>query len=77
MNGKRIAVSTSYGAPYSMFVNHFGHKGPRPEARPLLMAAFYELKGRCFRFLLSCQVCRKEARLFEIFRYRDLKERQA
>ena len=35
---------------YSMFINHFGHKGPRPIARPWLMAAFYELKGRCFRF---------------------------
>ena len=61
---------------YAMFVNHFGHKGPRPKARPLLMAAFYKLKGRCFRFLLSRQVCRKEARLFEIFRCRDPKERQ-
>ena len=28
-----------------MFVNHFGHKGPRPIARPLLMAAFYEFKA--------------------------------
>ena len=27
----------------SMFVNHFGHKGPRLEARPWLMAAFYNL----------------------------------
>ena len=61
---------------YAMFVNHFGHKGPRLEARPLLMAAFYELKGRCFRFLLRRQVCRKEARLFEIFCCRDPKERQ-
>ena len=30
---------------YAMFVNHFGHKGPRPEVRPLLMAAFYEFKA--------------------------------
>ena len=30
---------------YSMFVNHFVHKGPRPIARPLLMAAFYEFKA--------------------------------
>ncbi len=28
-----------------MFANHFGHKGPRPEARPLLMAAFYKFKA--------------------------------
>ncbi len=28
-----------------MFANHFGHKGPRPEARPLLMAAFYDFKA--------------------------------
>ena len=28
---------------YSMFGNHFGHKGPRPIARLLLMAAFYNL----------------------------------
>ena len=61
---------------YAMFINHFGHKGPRSKARPLLMAAFYELKGRCFRFLPRRQVCRKEARLFEIFRCRDPKERQ-
>ena len=59
-----------------MFLNHFVHKGPRLKARPLLMAAFYELKGRCFRFLFRRQVCRKEARLFEIFRCRDPKERQ-
>ena len=30
---------------YAMFINHFGHKGPRPIARPLLMAAFYEFKA--------------------------------
>ena len=30
---------------YAMFINHFGHKGPRPKARPLLMAAFYEFKA--------------------------------
>ena len=27
----------------SMFVKHFEHKGPRLEARPWLMAAFYNL----------------------------------
>ena len=30
---------------YSMFVKYFGHKGPRLEARPWLMAAFYEFKA--------------------------------
>ena len=30
---------------YAMFVNHFVHKGPRPIARPLLMAAFYNLSA--------------------------------
>ena len=29
----------------AMFVNRFGHKGPRLEARPRLMAAFYEFKA--------------------------------
>ena len=28
-----------------MFINHFVHKGPRPEARPWLMAAFYYFKA--------------------------------
>jgi hypothetical protein len=50
-----------------MFVNHFGHKGPRPIARPLLMAAFYELKSRCFQFLLSRQVYRRQAAIFPPF----------
>ena len=30
---------------YAMFANYFGHKGPRPIARPLLMAAFYYFKA--------------------------------
>ncbi len=29
----------------SMFVHHFGHKGPCLKARPLLMAVFYEFKA--------------------------------
>ena len=30
---------------YAMFVNYLGHKGPRPKARPWLMAAFYNFKA--------------------------------
>ena len=30
---------------YAMFVNYLGHKGPRPKARPWLMAAFYYFKA--------------------------------
>ena len=49
VNGKRITVngfkrhahsSKALFTLYSMFVNHFGHKSPRPKARLLLMAAF-------------------------------------
>ena len=39
------SLSEAIAMPYSMFVNHFGHKGPRPEARPLSMAAFYNFKA--------------------------------
>ena len=35
----------------SMFVNHFGHKGPRLEARPWLMAAFYNFKAAVSDFI--------------------------
>ena len=48
-----LQISKAMCALYAMFVNHFGHKGPRLIARPLLMAAFYKFIGRCFRFLLS------------------------
>ena len=60
----------------AMFINHFGHKGPRLEARPWLMAAFYKFIGRCFLFPLSRPAPCKGARLFEIFRCRALKARQ-
>ena len=38
-------------ALYSMLANHFGHKGPRLEARPWLMAAFYEFKAAVSDFI--------------------------
>ena len=47
-----------------------------PHSAALVDGGLLLFIGRCFRFLLSSQVCRKEARLFEIFRCRDPKERQ-
>ena len=41
----RSSLSVAIAMPYSMFVNRFGHKGPRPIARPWLMAAFYYFKA--------------------------------
>ena len=41
----RSSLSVAIAMPYSMFVNHFVHKGPRLEARPRLMAAFYKFKA--------------------------------
>ena len=59
-----------------MFVNHFGHKGPRPIARPLLMAAFYELKAAVSDFYSAAKSAARRPACFEIFRCRDPKERQ-
>ena len=35
----------------SMFIKHFWHKGPRLEARPQSMAAFYDFKAAVSAFL--------------------------
>ena len=61
----------------SMCINHFRHKGPRLEARPWSMAAFYKFKAAVsdLFFSLSGRAARKEARLCKIRRCRDLKER--
>ncbi len=44
-------ISNVMFTPDSMFVRHFGHKGPRLEARPWLMAAFYNFKAAVSDFL--------------------------
>ena len=41
----RSSLSVAIAMLYSMFVKYFVHKGPRPEARPWLMAAFYNFKA--------------------------------
>lgn len=40
-----IKKSSSHMISVSMFINHIGHKSPRPIARSLLMEAFYEFKA--------------------------------
>ena len=59
VGGHRLSLSEAIAIHYnstSMFVYHRAHKGPRLEARPRLMAAFYYFKAAVSYFSESPRV---------------------